>query len=69
MSCPTSPTKGRVLRVNNVARRLRVAYRTVRWYAESGQLAAFKTGPRSWSFHEADVIAFAARRDTIRGMV
>ena len=52
----------RILRANNVARRLGVSERTVRWYAETGQIPAFKIGRKIWFFHELDVEDFRHRR-------
>jgi excisionase family DNA binding protein len=52
----------RALRTHNVARRLKVSSRTVRWWAEKGLLPAKRYGVRPWAFDEADVIEFARVR-------
>jgi len=48
----------RLLRVNNAARLLGVAPRTIRQWAEMGRLPAHKCGPKLWFFYESDLIAF-----------
>lgn len=67
-SQPTVPPRvpGRILRVNNVSKRLGLSERTVRYYAETRQIRAFKRGPKIWLFCEPDVIAFAIERDLPR---
>lgn len=54
--------KGRVLRVNNVSRRFGVPERTVRYWAETGQLAGFRLTPKIWGFYAVDVEAFGLKR-------
>ncbi len=44
----------RLLRVSQVARRLASKERTVRWWAEIGELPAFKVG-RQWRFNEWEI--------------
>jgi hypothetical protein len=56
----------RVLRVNNVSRRLALPERTVRWLAVTGKLPGFKNGPKIWLFHERDVERFRQERQ-LRG--
>jgi excisionase family DNA binding protein len=46
----------------HVARRLNVSVRTVRWWAETGRLAARREGVKIWKFRERDVEAFQAFR-------
>ena len=45
----------RVLLVHHVAKRLGVARRTVRWWAETGHIRAHRAGVKLWTFREADV--------------
>jgi excisionase family DNA binding protein len=52
--------------VHHVARRLSVSQRTVRWWAGTGRIPAFKLGVKIWAFYEADVEAFRVKRDTER---
>ena len=59
-------TDDRVLRVNNVSRRLGIPERTVRWLASTGKLHAFKAGPKIWQFRAADVERFRQERE-LRG--
>jgi excisionase family DNA binding protein len=47
------------LHVRQVAARLNVSERTVRWYAQTGQLRARRAGAKLWAFDDADVRAFA----------
>jgi excisionase family DNA binding protein len=44
-----------MLRVNQVARRLGIAPRTVRKWAVEGILKGYKCGPRLWFFDESDL--------------
>jgi excisionase family DNA binding protein len=46
------------LRVNNVARRLNRPERTIRHWAKTGRLRAFKIDGKSWAFWPADVDLF-----------
>ena len=48
----------RVLLVHHVAKRFGVSPRTVRWWAATGRIVAFKRGPRIWYFRETDVTNF-----------
>jgi hypothetical protein len=43
------------LRVNNVARRLQIPERTVRYLAANGRIPAFKIDDKSWGFWPEDV--------------
>jgi len=45
------------LRVNNVARRLHRPERTIRHWARTGKLRAFKIDRKSWGFRPEDVEA------------
>jgi hypothetical protein len=45
----------RPLRVNNVARRLSLAERTVRYLAENEKINAFKIDGKSWGFWPEEV--------------
>ena len=45
----------RTLLVHHVAKRLGVARRTVRWWAETGRIRAYRAGVKLWTFREADV--------------
>jgi excisionase family DNA binding protein len=65
MSAPNS--SGRLLPTNVVARRLRKSERTVRWYAETGQLPAVRVGIKLWKFRDADVEAFKIRLHPVPG--
>lgn len=49
------------LRVNNVAARLKVTDRDVRYLASTGKLRGFKVG-KLWFFWESDVIEYQAVR-------
>ena len=51
-------SRGRRLRVNNVARRLNRPVRTVRDWAAKKKLPGFKEGPKVWFFWEQDVETF-----------
>jgi excisionase family DNA binding protein len=57
MTFPTD-SKSKLLRVNNAARFLGVAPRTVRQWAEAGLLPAHKRGPKLWFFYESDLVAY-----------
>ena len=48
----------RPLRTHNVARRLRVSVRTVRYWVKKGLIPAQRAGIRPWAFDEADVDKF-----------
>lgn len=50
--------KDRFIRSNNVAHMIGVSERTVRKWAQSGLLTAYKHGPKIWFFKESDVLAF-----------
>jgi len=50
-----------ILRIHQVAAILHVSCRTVRHLALTGKLRGYKTGPRIWTFHSADVEAYANR--------
>jgi predicted site-specific integrase-resolvase len=52
----------RPLLTHHVARRLNVARRTVRWWARTGQIGAFRLKVKVWAFNPVDVEAFAAKR-------
>jgi excisionase family DNA binding protein len=58
-----SSGRPRILRVNNVAKRLGLPERTVRHMAERGRIPAFKLGRRAWSFDAADVDAHINLRE------
>jgi excisionase family DNA binding protein len=45
----------RLLRVNNVCRRLELPERTVRWLAKHGRIRARKIDGKSWGFLSEDV--------------
>lgn len=53
---------GLPLLVRHVAVRLSVSERTVRWWAETGQLPGRRFKVKIWGFEESAVIAFALRR-------
>jgi len=55
----------RSLRANNVARRLGVTDRDVRYLAATGKLRGFKIG-KLWFFLETDVIKYQASHAGIR---
>lgn len=57
-----SSRKPRVLRVNNVAKRLGVPERTIRHMAARGRIPAFKSGRRAWSFYASDIDAHVSDR-------
>lgn len=50
------------LRVNNVAKRLKVSVRTVRYWIRSGKLPAIRNGPKLYCCNEADVERFRRER-------
>ena len=62
----SSKAKPRMLRVNNVSKRLGIPERTVRYMAAHGRIPAFKSGRRAWSFYAADFDAHIAdaKRET-----
>jgi excisionase family DNA binding protein len=51
----TSSARKLPLRVNNVAQRLGIPQRTVRHWAKTGKLRAFKIDKKSWGFLPHDV--------------
>lgn len=55
--------KRHCLRVNNVARRLNLKERTVRWLAKTGVLPAHKIDRKSWGFWPEDVEAHRRRME------
>ena len=52
----------RLLRVNNVVRRISAPERTIRYWAATGQLNAVKIGKKIWFFDPDEVEAFARVR-------
>ncbi|MCU1381798.1 MAG: hypothetical protein JWL71_495 [Acidobacteria bacterium] len=56
-----TPDGERVLSVHTVAVRFGVSDRTIRFWAETGQLPGFKDGPKIWRFRATDVAAAQAR--------
>lgn len=56
----------RLLRVNNVRRRLKLHERTVRWLAEQGRIPARKIDRKSWGFRPEDVERFRRERENDR---
>jgi predicted site-specific integrase-resolvase len=50
------------LLVCHVARRLRVAQTTIRWWARTGKLQGRRISKKIWQFDEAEVDRFAASR-------
>jgi hypothetical protein len=52
-----------LLRANNVARRLGLSCRMVRYLAQTGQLRAFKVGMKIWWFVANDVESYKRLRD------
>ena len=62
--CPQSfrHSHGRRLLVHHVAKRLGVAPRTVRWWAETGQIRAYRISRKIWGFNEAAVEEFRLLR-------
>jgi|GEM_PF-5451335 excisionase family DNA binding protein len=58
----------RPLRVHQVAKRLNKSRRTVRHLAQTGELRAFKTGPKLWAFSTDDVEAYQAEMEAYRGL-
>jgi excisionase family DNA binding protein len=55
-----SNTPPRILRVNNVAKRLGLPKRTVRYMAAHGRIPAFKPGRRAWFFNAVEIEAYTA---------
>lgn len=55
---------GRLLPTNVVAQRLNRSVRTIRWYAETGQIPAVRDGVKLWKFRDSDVVAFKLRFST-----
>jgi excisionase family DNA binding protein len=51
----------RVLSVHTVAARFGVCDRTIRLWAQRGQLPGFKDGPKIWRFRATDVAAVHAQ--------
>jgi len=55
-------SRGRLLSTSVVARLSGVPARTLRWYAQTKQIPAFRVGPKLWMFDRADVQAFISER-------
>jgi excisionase family DNA binding protein len=55
-------TPDRILRVRHVAEILESSPRTIRYWAETGILPAFKVGLREWRFSEAAILAYIEHR-------
>ncbi len=55
-------TDEKALTLKEVARRLDVSERTITRLAESGELAGYKVGKRSWRFEPADVEDYINRQ-------
>ncbi len=55
------------LRVNNVARRLKLKERTIRHLAATGEIPAFKLDRKSWGFVPEDVEAYERIRGARHG--
>ena len=53
----------RPLLVNNVAKRLHLSRRMVRYLAQTGAIPAYKAGRKIWRFLATDVEEFRARRE------
>jgi excisionase family DNA binding protein len=53
--------RDKLLRVAHVAKRLGVSPRTVRYWAEVGELKGFKIGHREWRFREQDIVEYQER--------
>lgn len=56
------PLAGRSLLVHHVAKRLRVPPRTIRHWALTGRIPAWKDGAKIWKFDEAKVESFRLER-------
>ena len=52
----------RLLQVHHVAARLGVAPRTIRYWAEIGELPGFKVGLRQWRFRESEIEEYIERK-------
>lgn len=63
--------QARPLCVHTVATRLGVSRRTVRFWAQTGVIPAWKDGPRLWKFRAADIDEFARTGGTgvLRGVI
>jgi excisionase family DNA binding protein len=60
--------KLRPLRVHQVAKRLNKSRRMVRHLAQTGELRAFKTGPKLWAFSPEDVRSYQEEMEAYRGL-
>lgn len=62
---PVSEISGadRELFAYHVANRLRVSVRTVRWWAKTGRIRAFRRGAKIWKFRLSDVDQLVLRRE------
>jgi len=67
-SARQSVSNRRVLRVNNVSRRLGVPERTIRYWAKTGRLAGFRLTPKIWGFRSEDIDDFARQRGLRSGV-
>ena len=54
--------RGRLLSTSVVARLLGIPARTLRWWAQTKQIPAFRAGAKLWIFYKADVETFIAER-------
>ena len=60
---------GLSLHVHQVALRLGVSERTVRWWAQTGQLPASRLGVKLWAFDQHDVVEFGHLRGYLEGEI
>jgi excisionase family DNA binding protein len=66
-NAPVDPSiLGRLLLVHHVAKRLNVSRRTIRYWAQTGQLTGYKDGLKIWRFREQDVEDYRDIRDQRR---
>lgn len=63
MGIQTTGIPAHLLLVNNVAKRLGLSCRTVRYLAQTGAIRAHKAGTKIWKFLATDVDEYRVRRE------
>lgn len=64
-SDPEQPKKQKLLHAHHVAERLGVSVRTIRYWAEIGELPGFKIGQRQWRFYETEILDYVESKRKI----
>ena len=63
VSCHPPQADNRLLSTNNVAKRIGLPERTVRYFAQIGIIPAYKPGKRSWRFRPRDIEQYIKDRE------